>query len=91
MLQYIIGLCSGYLYGLFFVISRRRAFLVPQKQTSFVRTFLLPTLVRIALFSMICYYLLITTPMQFILTMVCFITGFWIQVLRKKAIFHGRV
>lgn len=85
----IVGLCGGYLYGLFFVYQRERVLFT--QQASILITFVTPIVTRIVLFALICYYLLITTRIHFILTLMCFITGFWSSILRKKAISYGRL
>ncbi len=85
----IVGLCGGYLYGLFFVYQRKRVLFA--QQASILITFIIPVITRIVLFGLICYYLLITTRIHFILTLMCFVTGFWSSILRKKATPHGRL
>lgn len=84
----IIGLLGGYLYGLFFVYERKRVLFTQQ---SILITFVTPIITRILIFGLICYYLLITTQILFILTLICFITGFWSIILQKKATPYGRL
>ncbi len=84
----IIGLITGYMYGLFFVYERKRVLF---NSTSTLYTFILPIVIRMLLFGVIVSYLLITTRIHFILTLLCFIASFWSIILQKKAIAHGRL
>ncbi len=77
----IIGVITGYMYGLFFVYERKRVLL---NNTSTLQTFILPIVMRMSLFAALLYYLLMTTRMHFILTLLCFIAGFWAMVLQKN-------
>ena len=83
----ITGLITGYMYGLFFVYERKRVLFNSQ---SMMHTFMLPIVMRILLFGVLIYYLLITTRIHFILTLLSFIAGFWSLILQQKAISYGR-
>ncbi len=76
------------MYGLFFVYERKRVLF---NNASTLHTFILPIVIRMSLFGVLVYYLLITTQIHFILTLLCFITGFWSIILQKKATFYGRL
>lgn len=83
---YIISLISGYIYGLFFIYERKRVLLHP-KSLAFI---IFLSCIRLCLLLSTYYYLLITTQINFILILICFITGFWSLILQKKAISYGQ-
>lgn len=84
----IASLLSGYGYGLFFLYERKRVLF--SHQTT-MQLFIVPIVARIIIFGLFCYYLLLTPQIHFILTLLSFLTGFWSIILRKKAIFDGRL
>lgn len=92
MIYLFFGICIGYSYGLFFVHQRRRVFSLSldgasKRQNLYIVSALC---MRIALLVGAYYYLLLTDKIRFILTMVSFISGFWIAVLTGKAKTDGR-
>jgi uncharacterized protein YqhQ len=94
MLDCFLGALIGYLYGLSFVMIRRRVFSLytdEHKRATWAYTFVLPMILRLALFASAYYYLLITDKIRFILTMICVITGYWIGILSTKATPDGRL
>lgn len=85
ILSSILGLLIGHIYGLFFVAKQKRAFYAPIT----LHTFIVPIASRIILFSLLAYYLLITTQIQLILTVISFIISFWSTILQNKATSYG--
>jgi len=52
--------------------------------------FVAPTLVRILLFASAFYYLLHTTRVHFIVSLLCFVIAFWMTILRIKVNQHDK-
>lgn len=86
ILSCIFGLLIGHIYGLFFVAKQKRAFCAP---ATLLHTFIVPIASRLLMFSLLAYYLLITTQIHLILTVISFIISFWSTILQKKAISYG--
>jgi len=70
----IIGIFSGLVYWLFFVLAQKRAFSL---------LFAAFAALRIILISVIWYYLLPWSPINFILVMISFSITFWLLLLRN--------
>ena len=88
----IIGLSIGYLYGLSFIYFKRRAFLLARTTTKRNRwyLFIAPTLIRLTLFLSAFYYLVHTTRVHFLLSLLCFVVAFWMTILHIKVDQHDK-
>ncbi len=81
----IIGLLAGYIYGLFFVQTQKRAF--SSLSNSRYSTLLYSCRIlaaRIVLISLGCFYILRLPKIHFILLLISFVITFWIAILLKR-------
>lgn len=82
----IIGILSGYLYGLFFLLQRRRVFTHQTTQKKYnniyVYSFFFMAM-RITILALLWYYLLPLGFLHFIIIMVCFFLSFWFVIAQK--------
>ncbi|HSW73636.1 MAG TPA: hypothetical protein VLG71_00610 [Candidatus Limnocylindria bacterium] len=78
----IAGIISGLLYGLFFVIQRKRALALTA--TTLSKIMIITTLLSALRIVILCgawYLLLLSTPINFIILGTSFLGAFWLIVL----------
>mgnify|MGYP003985325293 CR=1 FL=1 len=89
--SFFAGIFLGLLYGLSFVVQKKRALLFFKKNISnravFIKSFGFFAL-RIILLALILYYLLLSAWINFIMLALGFMVSFWTIILIKKASFY---
>jgi Na+/proline symporter len=92
LLSLTLGLISGSLYGLSFLISRRRVFSYrkPIAKRKLLIALISSSALRILLLAALFVYLLRSTSIHFILLIIGFFIAFWGIILAQRAWLHER-
>ena len=95
ILSFVIGLLLGFMYGLSFVVQKRKALPLFLKKfklnhpdlSVFIKSISF-FLIRISFLGIILYYLLPIKWINFILVALGFLIAFWAVILKTKASFY---
>ena len=82
VISLIIGCLIGIVYGLSFLVMKARPLYQGTSQSMWQAT--IPSMVRIALFAFILFYILHIPFLDSILVLVPFLLTFWLTVLTSK-------
>lgn len=89
----VIGSFVGYLYGLSFAYTQRKALSaaqqVTEKSSSSRQIIFIAGLLRILVFSCFLFFLLRLTKTDLILVMISFFTLFWFAIISKGKSLYG--
>ncbi len=87
ILSLVTGIGTGILYGLFFLLQKRRV-LFSRESISEKRQFssaLLFSFARIITLALLWYYVLLSPSINFILLLTSFLGAFWLTIFTKRA------
>ena len=81
----VAGLIAGIIYGLFYVYKKKRVLAALHERPSRARYYLiyLGPIARIAFIATLIVLLLRYPTIPFILTIICFLVGFWLAIFFK--------
>ncbi len=79
-----IGIFTGLMYGLSFVLQQRRVFRVTASEQPNLLVVSLLSIVRFSILATLWYYLLRWPSIDFILVLMFFLVTFWLIILKKR-------